>query len=172
MLVRMTRAQRVLEIGTFTGYATLWIAQALPKGGIVHTIDRNEELEGRVRHYFEQSGVEHSIRYHLGDAQDVIATLDEAFDLIFIDADKDNYRRYYDLTIDRLRPGGCMVVDNVLWNGKVLADTMTADRKTRAVQSFNDYVHQDPRVDNLLLPLRDGLMILLKQDKTRPYDHS
>ena len=170
MLVRMTRAQRVLEIGTFTGYATLWIAQALPEGGTVHTIDRNEELEDRVRHYFSQSDVAHRICYHRGDAQRIIPTLDESFDLVFIDADKDNYQRYYDLTIDRLRPGGCMVVDNVLWNGKVLADAKTADRKTRAMQVFNDYVHQDPRVDNLLLPLRDGLMILLKQHKTLPYD--
>ena len=166
MLVRMTRARYVLEIGTFTGYATLWMAQALSEGGVIYTIDKNEELEDRVRYYFRQSGANDRIRYHVGDAQRIIPTLNETFDLVFIDADKENYQCYYELTIDRVRPGGCIIVDNVLWSGKVLADKETADRKTRVMQAFNDYVHRDPRVENVLLPLRDGLMLLLKRDET------
>ena len=165
MLVRLTRARCVLEIGTFTGYATLWMAEALPDEGIVHTIDRNEELEDRVRQYFEQSGLTEKIRYYVKDARDVIPTLDETFDLVFIDADKENYQHYYELVIDRVRPHGCIIVDNVLWSGKVLADKHTSDKKTRAMQAFNDYVHRDHRVENVLLPLRDGLMLLLKRDE-------
>ena len=166
MLVRLARARRVLEIGTFTGYATLWMAQALPEGGLIHTIDRNEELEDRVRGYFRQSEVASRICYHVGDAPEVISTLGEIFDLVFIDADKENYQRYYELTINQVRPGGCIIVDNVLWSGKVLADEKASDRKTRAMQAFNSYVHQDLRVENVLLPLRDGLMLLRKRDET------
>ena len=166
LLVRLTRARRVLEIGTFTGYATLWMASALPDDGIIHTIDRNEELEGRVRHYFRQSAMGSKIRYHMGDARDVIPTLDTTFDLVFIDADKENYQCYYELVMGKTRGGGGIVVDNVLWSGKVLADEKTSDKKTRAMQMFNEYVHQDHRVDNVLLPLRDGLMLILKRDET------
>lgn len=164
-LVQLTQARRVLEIGTFTGYASLWMAQSLPDDGLLHTIDRNEELEDRVRGYFDESGVGHRINYHRGDAQEVIPTLDETFDLVFIDADKDNYLRYYELIVDSVRENGLIVVDNVLWGGKV-TDEKT-DRKTQAIQAFNDHVHRDPRVANVLLPLRDGLMLLIKQDATK-----
>ena len=167
MLVRLTQAQRVLEIGTFTGYATLWMAQALPVEGRIHTIDRNEELEDRVQHYFEQSEVKHKIRYHVGDAREVIPTSEETFDVVFMDADKENYQHYYELIIDQVRPGGCIIIDNVLWSGKVLADKETADKKTRAMQAFNDHVHNDHRVENVLLPLRDGLMLLMKREETK-----
>ena len=166
MLVRAISARRVLEIGTFTGYAALWMAQALPTDGLIHTIDRNEELAGRVRSYFDQAEVSHKIQYHLGDAQKVIPTLDETFDLVFIDADKDHYQRYYELIINKVRVGGFIIADNVLWSGKVLVNKNEADRKTRAIQSFNEYVHQDARVMNVLLPLRDGLMVLTKQEET------
>lgn len=166
LLVQLTQARRVLEIGTFTGYTALWMAQALPQDGLLHTIDSNEELEDRVRHYLEQSEAKGKVRYHVGNALDIILTLHETFDLVFIDADKENYRDYYDLVINQVRPHGIIIVDNVLWSGKVLADKDTADRKTQAMQAFNDYVHQDPRVDNVLLPLRDGLMLLAKRDET------
>ena len=165
MLVRATQARCVLEIGTFTGYTALWMAQALPQDGLLHTIDINEELEDRVRHNLSHSEVEHKVRYHIGNALEVIPTLHETFDLVFIDADKENYRNYYDLVIGQVRPHGIIIADNVLWSGKVLADKDTADRKTRVMQEFNDYVHQDPRVDNVLLPLRDGLMLLTKRDE-------
>lgn len=163
-LVRLTRARRVLEVGTFTGYASLWMAQALPDNGLLHTIDRNEELEDRVRGYFGESSVGQRIRYHLGDAQEVLSTLAETFDLVFIDADKDSYRRYYELIVDKVRENGLIIVDNVLWGGKVASET--TDRKTRAIREFNDHVHHDPRVANVLLPLRDGLMMLIKQKPT------
>lgn len=165
-LVRLMQAQQVLEIGTFTGYATLWIAQALPQKGIIHTIDKNEELEDRVRHYFGQSAVEDKIRYHVGNALDIIPELDGMFDMVFMDADKENYLRYYELIFDKVRPGGCIIIDNVLWSGKVLAEKESADRKTQAMQTFNDHVHQDSRVENTLLPLRDGLMLLRKRYET------
>lgn len=162
LLVQLTRARRVLEVGTFTGYASLWMAQALPDDGLLHTIDRNEELEDRVRAYFRESEVGHRIVFHLGDAREVIPTLHETFDLVFIDADKDNYGHYYGLIIDKVRENGLIVVDNVLWGGKVIGET--SDRKTQAIRDFNDHVHHDPRVANVLLPLRDGLMLLIKQD--------
>ncbi len=164
VLVRLTRARRVLEIGTFTGYASLWMAQALPDDGLLHTIDRNEELEDRVRGYFDESDVGHRIIYHWGDAREVIPTLDETFDLVFIDADKDNYQHYYELIIDKVRENGLIVVDNVLWGGKVINEK--PDRKTKAIRDFNDYVHHDARVANVLLPLRDGLLLLIKQEPT------
>jgi predicted O-methyltransferase YrrM len=163
-LVRLTRARRVLEVGTFTGYAALWMAQALPGDGLLHTIDCNEELEDRVRGYFGESDAGQRIRYHPGDAREVIPTLDETFDLVFIDADKDSYKHYYELIIDRVRENGLIIVDNVLWGGKVASGT--TDRKTRAIREFNDHVHRDPRVANVLLPLRDGLMMLIKQKPT------
>lgn len=163
-LVRLTRARRVLEVGTFTGYASLWMAQALPDDGLLHTIDRNEELEDRVKGYLGESSAGQRIRYHLGDAQQVIPTLDETFDLVFIDADKDSYKHYYELIVDKVRENGLIIVDNVLWGGKVAGET--TDRKTRAIREFNNHVHHDPRVANVLLPLRDGLMILIKQKPT------
>ena len=164
-LVQLLRARRVLEVGTFTGYASLWMAQALSDDGLLHTIDRNEELEDRVRGYFNESDVGHRIIYHPGDAREVIPTLSETFDLVFINADKDNYEHYYALIIDKVRENGLIVVDNVLWGGKVISET--SDQKTQAIRDFNDYVHHDPRVANVLLPLRDGLMLLIKQDATK-----
>ncbi len=163
-LVQLTRAKRVLEIGTFTGYASLWMAQALPDDGLLHTIDRNEELEDRVRAYFAESEVGHRIKYHCNDARTVVPTLDGTFDLVFIDADKENYGHYYRLIIDKVRENGLIVVDNVLWGGKVVSQK--PDRKTQAIRDFNNYVHHDAHVANVLLPLRDGLMILIKQEPT------
>lgn len=164
-LVQLLRARRVLEVGTFTGYASLWMAQALSDDGLLYTIDRNEELEDRVRAYFSESAVGHRIKYQLGDARELISTLDETFDLVFIDADKDSYLYYYELIFDKVRENGLIVVDNVLWGGKVIGET--SDRKTQAIRDFNDHVHRDPRVANVLLPLRDGLMLLIKQDATK-----
>ncbi len=165
LLSHMLQPKRILELGTFTGYSTLCLAEGLQPDGIIHTVDRNVALATTVRNYFEQSDKAHQIRFHLGQASDVIAQLDEVFDLVYIDADKKNYQRYYELILDRVRPGGCIIADNVLWSRKVVLDDTvpSVDKNTLAMKVFNDQVHQDPRVANVLLPIRDGLMILRKK---------
>ncbi len=164
MFSQMIRPNRILELGTYTGYSTLCLAEGLPKEGIIDTIDRDRSLEKRVRAYFAQSGLAAQIRYHLGEALDIIPQLDEVFDLVFIDADKKNYGRYYDLVLPKVRPGGFILVDNVLWHGKVLVESAELmDKQTRVISDFNQQVHQDTRVENVLFPIRDGLMILRKK---------
>jgi caffeoyl-CoA O-methyltransferase len=160
----MLRPTRILEIGTYTGYSAMCLVEGLQPGGILHTIDKNAALEATVRGYFEQAGMAHKIKYHIGQAADIIPQLDEVFDLVFIDADKKNYIHYYDLVVDRIRPGGFIIADNVLWRGKVLAEAdQPVDKKTQTIINFNAQVHRDPRVANVLLPIRDGLMILRKK---------
>jgi predicted O-methyltransferase YrrM len=166
---RMIRPTFVLEIGTYTGYSAICLAEGLQPGGKVITLDVNDELETFTRSFFAASGYANRIEYCLGDAADLIPTRTESFDLVFIDADKRNYRRYYDLVFDRVRPGGFILADNVLWSGKVVArDPVQTDRKidadTQALLDFNRFVHDDPRVENLLLPLRDGLLIIRKKE--------
>jgi predicted O-methyltransferase YrrM len=160
----MLRPTRILEIGTYTGYSALCLLEGLQPGGVLHTIDKNKTLEATVKSYFEQAGVTHKIKCHIGQAVDIIPQLDEVFDLVFMDADKKNYQRYYDLVLDRVRPGGFLIADNVLWGGKVLtANDQPVDKRTQAIINFNAQVHRDPRVANVLLPIRDGLMILRKK---------
>lgn len=160
MLVHMLRPQNILEIGTFTGYATLWMAQALPPEGRLYTIDINEELEDMVRSYITKAGLTDKIHYQIGNALDVIPTFDITFDLVFIDADKVNYQRYYDMVFDKVNKNGVIIADNVLWGGKVVSEKK--NKKTQAIMDFNEFVHNDPRVENVLLPVRDGLMIARK----------
>lgn len=160
MLVHMLRPQNILEIGTFTGYATLWMAQALPPEGRLYTIDINEELEDMVRSYIAKAGLTDKIHYQIGNALDVIPTFDITFDLVFIDADKVNYQRYYDMVFDKVNKNGVIIADNVLWGGKVVSEKK--NKKTQAIMDFNEFVHNDPRVENVLLPVRDGLMIARK----------
>lgn len=160
MLVHMLRPQNILEIGTFTGYATLWMAQALPPEGRLYTIDINEELEDMVRSYIAKAGLTDKIHYQIGNALDVIPTFDITFDLVFIDADKVNYQRYYDMVFDKVNKNGAIIADNVLWGGKVVSEKK--NKKTQAIMDFNEFVHNDPRVENVLLPVRDGLMIARK----------
>lgn len=160
MLVHMLRPQNILEIGTFTGYATLWMAQALPPEGRLYTIDINEELEDMVRSYIAKAGLTDKIHYQIGNALDVIPTFDITFDLVFIDADKVNYQRYYDMVFDKVNKNGVIIADNVLWGGKVISEKK--NKKTQAIMDFNEFVHNDPRVENVLLPVRDGLMIARK----------
>jgi caffeoyl-CoA O-methyltransferase len=163
-IAHMMRPQRILELGTYTGYATLCLIEGLQKEGILYTVDKNKNLESRVKAYFEESGMSSQIRYLVGEALDIIPQLHESFDLIFIDADKRNYIRYYELLLDKLRPGGFILVDNVLWHGKVLLETnQLLDKQTQAIIDFTKYVHQDQRVENILLPIRDGLMTLRKR---------
>lgn len=160
----MLQPARVLEIGTYTGYSALCLAEGLQPGGILHTIDKNEALAPTVRRYFEAAGLASQIKYHLGLAADIIPRLEEVFDLVYIDADKRNYQRYYDLVLEWVRPGGFIIADNVLWGGKVLPGAAApADKRTQALIDFNHFVHQDARVANVLLPIRDGLMILRKK---------
>lgn len=164
MLVRMVCPQRILEIGTFTGYSAIWMASALPEGGKLVTLDVNEELSEMVGRYIQRADLSEVISPMIGDATELIPTLDETFDLVFIDADKASYLKYYQMIFDKVLPGGFIVADNVLWHGKVLAGADTKlDTKTQALIDFNDYVQQDSRVENVLLPVRDGLMIVQKQ---------
>lgn len=159
--VHMLQARNILEIGTFTGYATLWMAGALPEGGTIKTIDINEELEDMVRHYIARSGLAASIHYIIGDALEVIPPLEEQFDMVFIDADKVNYRAYYDMVLPKVRRGGFIIADNVLWGGKIVRKEKLKNNG-EAIREFNAYVHNDTRVENVLFPVRDGLMIARK----------
>lgn len=156
----LVKPQHVLEVGTYTGYSAIALAAGLRPGGLLHTIDNNEELEEMALSHWEEAGMHERIRQYVGDAREVIPTLDFSWDLVFIDADKENYGTYYDLVIDQVRTDGLIIADNVLWSGKVVEQS--TDKKTRALQEFNDRVHADERVENLLLPIRDGLMILRK----------
>ena len=159
-LSKLTSPSRILEIGTFTGYATLCLAEGLSDGGIIHTIDINEELEERVKHFFETSRYRNQISYHLGNAIHIIPTLDEIFDIVFIDADKKNNGAYYDLVFGKVRRGGLIIVDNVLWSGKIISDA--SDKDTENIRRFNEKVKTDPRTEKLILPVRDGLFIIRK----------
>ncbi len=156
MISHMIQPFRILEIGTYTGYSALCLAEGLRAGGKLITIDINEELEQKVRHNF--ASWEDKIDYRIGNALDIIPRLHETFDLVFIDADKVNYSTYFDLVIDKVRPGGFMLADNVLWSGKVLDKNPDAD--TRAILSFNQKIQHDRRVENVLLPIRDGIMMI------------
>lgn len=160
-LSKMVNPNRVLEIGTFTGYATLCLAEGLTKNGILYTLDINEVLEDMVRHNFAQSDYNSKIKYILGDATQTVNTLEETFDLVFIDADKKNNGTYYDLVFNRIRPGGLIIVDNVLWSGKVL--NTNQDKDTKNITTFNDKIAADDRVEKLILPVRDGLFIIRKK---------
>jgi caffeoyl-CoA O-methyltransferase len=164
MLVHMLQPKRILEIGTFTGYSALAMAKALPEDGLLYTIDANEEIESFARSYFEKAPSGKKIRFLLGDALQVVPGLDEIFDLIFIDADKMHYPEYYEIAMDKLRKGGFMIADNVLWGGKVVAENIHPDKETRGVITFNERVKNDTRVEQVLLSVRDGLMLIRKTE--------
>jgi caffeoyl-CoA O-methyltransferase len=160
MISHMVRPKAILEIGTYTGYSAICLAEGMADGGKLLTIDVNEELERLVRTYFEEAGLTASIDYRIGNALNIIPTLTGLFDLVFIDADKENYAQYYDLVFNLVPLGGYILADNVLWSGKVLDER--PDKDTRAILEFNKKVHLDPRVEHLLLPIRDGIMIVRK----------
>ena len=163
MFSHMIRPSCVLEIGTYTGYSALAFAEGLAEGGKVITIDINEELEDLVREYISKAGMTDKIDYRIGDAAKIIPELNETFDIVFIDADKKNYCNYYDLVFDKVRAGGYIIADNVLWSGKVLEDYDTLDRETKIIMDYNRMVHEDPRVQEVLLPIRDGVMVARKR---------
>jgi caffeoyl-CoA O-methyltransferase len=160
MISSMIRPKVVLEIGTYTGYSALCLAEGLAPNGKLITIDINEELKDRVCGYFREANLHDAIDYRIGNAIDIIPTLTDRFDLVFIDADKENYARYYDMVIDRVNLNGFILADNVLWSGKVLQQK--PDKDTRAIVEFNAKVQRDKRVENVLLPIRDGIMLMRK----------
>ncbi len=159
MVSKLISPKSILELGTFTGYSTLCLAEGLAEKGTIHTIDINEELEDFQRKYFDKSGFGNQIIQHVGNAIDIIPTIDASFDLIFIDADKPNYSNYFHLVIDKLNPGGIILSDNVLWHGKVIEDVDEKDISTKAVLEYNTLLKNDPRIETVVLPIRDGLTI-------------
>jgi predicted O-methyltransferase YrrM len=165
MLSHMVRPRRVLELGTFTGYSALCLAEGLTEDGVLHTVEQNPELESRIRRYVQEAGEEKRIQLHIGDARAVLGGLAETWDLVFIDADKINNDTYYELVLPQVRPGGFLLIDNVLWGDKVLPSysPKASDKDTYAVRAFNDKVQADDRVENVFLPLRDGLLLVRKR---------
>ncbi len=162
MISQMIMPERILEIGTFTGYSAICLAAGFSDTGILHTIELNPELELIIRKYLDEASLTDSVVLHIGDAMDVIPTLDEIWDLVYIDADKSRYVDYYNLVLPRVRSGGFILADNVLWDGKVLDPPEKWDKDTKGIVAFNERIQQDERVENLLLPVRDGLMIIRK----------
>ena len=164
MISCMIRPRMILEIGTYTGYSALCMAEGLAENGKLITIDINEELKDRVNGYFIEANLQNKIDYRIGNATDIIPTLTDRFDLVFIDADKENYARYFDMVIDRVNLNGFILADNVLWSGKVLQEK--PDKDTRSIVDFNAKVQRDSRVENVLLPIRDGIMLMRKVRET------
>lgn len=160
MISQMVKPNAILEIGTYTGYSALCLAEGLRPGGRLVTIDKNEELEDRVRAYFRESTLGAQMDYRVGDARQIIPQLTGPFDLVFIDADKESYSLYFDLVIGLVSAGGWIIADNVLWSGKVVEPK--PDKDTRAIMEFNEKVMNDKRVNCLLLPVRDGLLLMQK----------
>jgi caffeoyl-CoA O-methyltransferase len=167
VLVRSLGARRVLELGTFTGYSSISMALALPAGGSLTSCDVNEETTAIAKRYAEEAGVADRIDYRLGPGLETIAQLDGSFELVFIDADKEGYVAYYEATLPLLAEGGLIVADNTLWSGRV-ADPAEDDENTRAIREFNDHVRDDPRVDNVLLTVRDGMNLIWRRTSPAP----
>ncbi len=159
LLSKMVRPRTILEIGTYTGYATLCLAEGLHPEGVLHTIDIKEELTDLQREFFDRSGYGSQIVQHLGKAADIIPSLDTTFDLVFIDADKQNYAHYFDLVIEKMTRGGIILSDNVLWSGKVVEEVKHNDKHTQALMAYNQKIKDDPRVETVLLPIRDGITL-------------
>jgi len=166
MLVEMMKPKTILELGTFTGYSAICMAQALPENGLLITIDGNPEVEHLAQKYFSMSGLENKIRFINGDALQIIPTLNMTFDMAYIDADKDHLSEHYQAVMEKMNAGGVIIVDNILWYGKV-TDPQQNDRTTQKIRQFNDMVQADNRVSNVLLPLRDGVMMIKLIDSAR-----
>ena len=162
MISRMIKPERILEIGTFTGYSAIALASGLSKNGKIITIDINEELEDLINSFFKESEYSDKIELLMGDAMEIIPKLEDEFDLVFIDADKEQYVDYYELAINKVKPGGYLLADNVLWGGKVLEDDSKSDNETRGIKNFNQHVKEDSRVEQVMLSIRDGLLLIRK----------
>lgn len=163
MLTKLIQPKRVLELGTFTGYSSLCMAEAISEDGIVDTIEINDELKDFILDSFKLDPIGTKIRLHIGDALDIIPELNHSYDLILLDANKRNYYDYYRLVFDKINSGGVILADNVLWDGKVLTDPIPKDAQTKGIKLFNDMIKHDKRVEKVILPVRDGLTIIRKK---------
>ena len=163
MFCRMIQPKYILEIGTYTAYATLCLAEGAADEAEIHTIEVNDELEDFIMKHLHKSKLKDKIHLHIGDAIQIIPTIDCIFDLVFIDANKRHYCEYYDLIFDKVRPGGLIIADNTIWDGKVLETPHPTDRQTIGIQEFNDMLAKDPRVEKVILPVRDGLTLIWKK---------
>ena len=178
ILVQISGAKRILELGTFTGYSAICLATHLPSDGHLDTLELNEELEDLILEGFERAGLSEKIDLHIGDCKETLVRLrsemgltdgssdvlsDKMYDIVYIDANKREYCEYYELVFDMIRPGGLILADNVLWDGKVCMDPLPQDKQTVGIARFNDMVSADPRVESVILPLRDGLNVIRKK---------
>lgn len=164
MLVRMVNPQNILEVGTFTGYSALSMAEGLLRDdAIIHTIEIDDELEPIISKFFEQSEHKHQLALHIGDVAQVLATIDCEFDFVFIDGNKRDYPKYYEMILPRVKNGGYILVDNILWDGHVVQPIASNDTQTKAIVEFNNIVATDDRVEKVILPIRDGLMLIRKK---------
>ncbi len=162
LVSKIIKPKKVLEIGTYTGYSTICISEGLDKNGSIHTIDHNEELLVIQNKYFKKAGISEKVKQYTGDATKIIKKLNLDFDLVFIDADKENYPLYFDLIIEKVKPGGVIIADNILWSGKILEKVEEEDYATKSIIEFNDKVNNDDRVETIILPIRDGLSLIRK----------
>lgn len=162
MFSKMIRPKTILEIGTYTGYSAICLSEGMQNNGKLYTIDINEELKSMSSTYFKKAGIDDKVVQYVGNALEIIPTISDNFDLVFIDADKENYSKYFDLVIDKMPVGGFIIADNVLWSGKVVEEVNDKDQETKALKAFNTKVQNNERVENILMPIRDGLMICQK----------
>lgn len=162
LISKIISPKKILEIGTYTGYSAICLCEGMDKDGILHTIDNNKELVEIQNKYFKKANLKDKIVQHSGDAKNIIPSIDEEFDIVFIDADKESYPEYYDLIINKVRTGGIIIADNILWSGKILEKVEKDDQATKSIIEFNNKIIEDDRVKNIILPIRDGLNIVRK----------
>lgn len=162
LISKIISPKKILEIGTYTGYSAICLCEGMDKDGILHTIDNNKELVEIQNKYFKKANLKDKIIQHSGDAKNIIPSIDEEFDIVFIDADKESYPEYYDLIINKVRSGGIIIADNILWSGKILEKVEKDDQATKSIIEFNNKIIEDDRVKNIILPIRDGLNIVRK----------
>ena len=162
LVSKIIKPKTVLEIGTYTGYSTICLSEGLDKNGSIHTIDHNEELLVIQNKYFKKAGISEKVKQYTGDATKIVKKLNLDFDLVFIDADKENYPLYFDSIIEKVKPGGIIIADNILWSGKIIEKVEEEDYATKSIIEFNDKVNNDDRVETIILPIRDGLSLIRK----------
>ncbi len=163
MISKMINPEKILELGTYTGYSAICLAKGLKENGILHSIEINDELEDFILKYFRKADIENKVKLHFGDARKIIPEINDQFDLVFIDADKREYLEYYHSVFDFVKPGGFILADNVLWSGKVIGLESPDDEYTKGIVEFNEFIKNDERVEKVILPLRDGLTLIRKK---------